>query len=296
MRRYIIKNGLKVNYDTVNVEIVDCPDLTKEPFTLAAEGLGGKPRLVDIGGQSNVFPFPKKEKLYDLQDIGNLVGVRPTFLLGASAGPWTYSTDNTEMMVNLFINEGEIINHSNVSSISKQNGSCILECLPNNETRCAMLANLFCSEGKPGKVLQVTCEKRIGNDDFPGAIRKTLSSHYKGNAIGLGGAFLLKAGKARQHIMPDFPDTPLDTDDQVANWFRYYNMSAPLIAVGTIITTDPGLGLRLQHFHSFSHHGEGGHYHIDTEPDNAEYVGYFSLCEYAFRVDKPANTDRIGID
>ena len=29
----------------------------------------------------------------------------------------------------------------------------------------------------------------------------------------------------------------------------------------------------------FSRHGDGGHYHYDTTPDEVEYIGYFNLAE-----------------
>ena len=32
-------------------------------------------------------------------------------------------------------------------------------------------------------------------------------------------------------------------------------------------------------FFIFSRHGDGGHYHYDTTPDEVEYVGYFNLAE-----------------
>lgn len=57
--------------------------------------------------------------------------------------------------------------------------------------------------------------------------------------LGLGGTFLLKEGKARQHVMPDFSTTPLHTEDDVNSWLKFYNMSAPLIAVGTLVSADP---------------------------------------------------------
>jgi hypothetical protein len=34
----VLGSGLTSNFETVVVEIVDCPDLTKEPFTLACKG------------------------------------------------------------------------------------------------------------------------------------------------------------------------------------------------------------------------------------------------------------------
>lgn len=292
----VLSNGLTSNFSKVEVDIVDCPDLTKEPFTLACKGLGGKPRLIEVGGPPYLLPLVQRNKVYDMTGLGKLADVDPAFLIGAGAGPWPYAGVNCEMMVNLEVKGGKANNHTRIAKVNTKDGSCILERLPDSETRCALLANIFCSEGKPGKVLKVSCKKRIGEDDFIASIRKTLAAHYKEKAVGLGGTFLLKEGKAKQHVMPDFSPTPINTDDEVNNWLRFYNMSAPLIAVGTLASADPGLDLRLQHFHSFSHHGEGGHYHIDTEPDTVEYLGYFSLADCVYRVDQPTETHHVGRD
>jgi hypothetical protein len=54
-----------------------------------------------------------------------------------------------------------------------------------------------------------------------------------------------------------------------------------------IQTNECDLDLRLQHFHSFSKHGEGGHYHNDTTPDTVEYEGYFNVGHRIVRIDKP---------
>lgn len=54
--------------------------------------------------------------------------------------------------------------------------------------------------------------------------------------LALGGTFVLLEGKAKQHVMPDFSKTPINTDEEVNNWLKFYNMSAPLIAVGTLAT------------------------------------------------------------
>lgn len=56
------------------------------------------------------------------------------------------------MMVNLQVNGGKVNNHTRISKVNIEDGSCVLERLPDTETRCALLANIFCSEGKPGKV------------------------------------------------------------------------------------------------------------------------------------------------
>lgn len=45
----------------------------------------------------------------------------------------------------------------------------------------------------------------------------------------------MKTGKAKQHVMPDFSKTPLKSDDDINNWLNFYTMSAPLIALGTLV-------------------------------------------------------------
>ncbi|XP_049805643.1 ester hydrolase C11orf54 homolog [Schistocerca nitens] len=292
----VLGSGLTSNFADVIVEVVDCPDLTQQPFTLACKGLCGKPRLVEIGGVPYLVPLVKREKLYDLKLLGNHAELNPAFIIGAGAGPWPHAGVNCEMMANMELENGKINNQTRISKVSQEDDSCILEILPNSETRCALLANLFCCEGKPGKVLKIHCKKRTGKFDFIASIRRTLTKHYSDKPVGLGGTFLLKQGKAKQHIMPDFSTVPLQSDEDVEHWLKFYNMSAPLIAVGTLISADPGLDLRVQHFHSFSHHGEGGHYHIDTEPDTVEYLGYFSVAECIYRIDRPKETHMVGRD
>ncbi len=107
---------------------------------------------------------------------------------------------------------------------------------------------------------------------------------------------------------PDFSETPLENDEQVNKWLRFYECHAPLTCLSVFISHDPvrrlgsfgpqrltyfpyptpqGLQLRMEHTHCFSLHGQGGHYHCDTTPPDVKYTGYFSLAEYVYRVDAP---------
>ena len=54
--------------------------------------------------------------------------------------------------------------------------------------------------------------------------------------------------------------------------------------------------MRIEHTHCFSHHGEGGHYHYDTTPEEVEYEAYFVVAEQLLRVDRPLNTHSVGRD
>lgn len=199
-------------------------------------------------------------------------------------------------MFNFKVNsQGQVTNNSHVAQVSPQL-ECTLHKLPQDETRCALLGNLLLSEGKPGQVLHVNCKVRTGNDDFIAAIRKTLATKYGETTVGLGGVFLLKSGKAKQHVMQDFSKTPITTEEELNTWLKFYEMPAELINVGILVTNEAGLDLRLQHFHSFSTGKWGGHYHNDTTPDVVEYDGYFVVGKRIVRVDKPLVTHQFGRD
>nr|XP_031833404.1 ester hydrolase C11orf54 homolog [Nomia melanderi]XP_031833405.1 ester hydrolase C11orf54 homolog [Nomia melanderi] len=293
----VLKEGLAKNFSEFCVEVVDCPDLTQKPFTLAAPGLGGNPTVLEIGGPPFLLPLVQRNKLYDIQQLlKHLKCCNNPFVIGAGAGPWPHINSNCELMMNMTISTSEVKNESRIASVDKSNEKCVLQTLPNDETRLALLANLFASEGKPGQVLKVYAKKRTGNDDFIASMQKALAQHYKNNLVGLGGTFLMNDGKVKQHVMSDFSTVPLDTETKLNNWLRFYNMSTPLVAVGTFVSSESDVDLRVQHFHSFSHHGEGGHYHIDTTPETIEYLGYFNLGTALYRVDQPTTALQFGKD
>ncbi|XP_018574995.1 ester hydrolase C11orf54 homolog isoform X2 [Anoplophora glabripennis] len=291
-----LNKGLTTNFAEVNVEVVDSPDLTQKPFSLASKGLGGNPKIVEIGGPPYLLPIVDRKKVYDLKDIANLINSNPAFIIGAGAGPHPYIGVNCEGILNLNIVNGSVEQHSRISKVDQNDENSIQEILPNSESRIALLANLLFSEGKPGKVLKVHVKKRIGPKDFIASIRTVLEEVYKGKLVGLGGAFLIKEGKVKQHVMRDFSKTPLENEEDLNNWLKFYNMSAPLVALGTLVNGDGGLDLRVQHFHSFSHHGEAGHYHYDTTPETVEYLGYFITGDEIYRIDKPVATHTWGRD
>jgi len=127
-------------------------------------------------------------------------------------------------------------------------------------------------------------------------LRLTLQEHYGTKPVGLGGAFLIKKGKVHIHVMPDFSAVPLNSDAEVEKWLKFFEMSSPLVNVGYLMSHDPGLDLRIEHFHCFSKHGDGGHYHWDTTPDDVEYIGYLNVAEHLYRIDRPQVTHLIGRD
>lgn len=298
--RDVVATGLTSNFETVQVEVVDCPNLTEAPFHLAGRGLNGNATLLELGGPPYLLPNVDYTKLYDLVSISEraLNVTKKEFLaIGAGAGPYPLVDSNCEGMFNLRVGaNGHVHSESHLAQVTPDRTKVLLKKIPNTETRCALLGNIFLSEGKPGKVLKVSCKKRTGSKDFIASIRTALEHHYGDRTVGMGGVFLLKNGKAKQHVMSPFSEKAIHTEDELNTWLNFFDMSATLIAVGTMVTNECDLDLRLQHFHSFSRHGEGGHYHNDTTPDIVEYEGYFNVGQKIVRVDKPVNTHKFGRD
>uniref|UniRef100_A0A182PHV0 DUF1907 domain-containing protein n=1 Tax=Anopheles epiroticus TaxID=199890 RepID=A0A182PHV0_9DIPT len=297
--RDVLANGLKSCFATVNVEVVECPDLSKAPFHLAGSGLNGSPVLVEIGGPPYLLPLVDRTKLYDVVSVAKraLHDDRKAFVvLGAGAGPFPLVGSNCEGMYNLrYTPPGTVVSESHLAMVTSEQ-EVVVRKIPSTDTRCALLANLLVAEGNAGPVLKVSCKRRTGNKDFIASIRTCLDERYGEQTVGLGGVFLLQAGKAKQHVMSPFSNAPIHTEEQLNEWLNFYDMPAPLINVGTLVTNECELDLRLQHFHSFSTHGHGGHYHIDTTPEVVEYEGYFVAGERIVRVDKPVNTHKFGRD
>jgi len=294
----VFRSYLPTNFAEVQVEVVDAPDLTAKPFQLAAKGLNGNPKVLEIGGTQYLLPLVTKEKLYDLKDVAKLAGLEPAFIIGAGAGPFPYIGVNCEGIVNLKLENGTVDQQTRVSKVAGSDEHMIVQVLPNNETRIALLGNLYASEGKSGKVIKVHVKKRTGKKDFIATLRNAIEEKYGNNhLVGIGGTFLIAQGKAKQHVMRDFSEIPITDDEGVNNWLKFYEMSAPLIAVGTFTSNNGGnLDLRVQHFHSFGTHGEAGHYHYDTTPDTVEYLGFFNVAHEVVRVDKPVAGHKYGRD
>ncbi|XP_035884582.1 ester hydrolase C11orf54 homolog isoform X5 [Phyllostomus discolor] len=191
------------------------------------------------------------------------------------------------------------VNGSYFACINPKDGGYLLEKYSEkyHDFGFALLANLFASEGQPGKVIEVKAKRRTGKLNFVTCMRQTLEKHYGDKPVGMGGTFIVQKGKVKTHIMPpEFSSCPLNSEEELNKWLHFYEMKAPLICLPVFVSKDPGFDLRLEHTHFFSHHGDGGHYHYDTTPETVEYLGYFLPAEFLYRIDRPKETHSFGRD
>ncbi|XP_033229176.1 ester hydrolase C11orf54 homolog [Belonocnema kinseyi] len=153
---------------------------------------------------------------------------------------------------------------SRVAILDENNNNYVLETLPANETLFSHKANLFVSKGKTGKVLEVHLKNRIGSESFIEIMQKALARHYnKDFIVGLGGVFLVTKGNVKQHLIPSSLEQPSHPDKDCYS----FNMSAPLIAVGSFISAKTS---------DFSFREENNNCNVSSDSDysNSAESGY----------------------
>ncbi|CAK7235871.1 hypothetical protein SCUCBS95973_009414 [Sporothrix curviconia] len=292
----VLQNGLEKHFDVVSVEVARSPDLREAPFHLASEGISGNERIGDIGGPQNLRPIPRLDHKYSIRDIMDRMEMDDGLVIGAGAGPFHHVGVNTELMPNISYTNGKaniqtrfakIRNATDSDTVRDSDTSTLAHsCGPlPTSADCALLTNLYGSDGVPGNVLKIVAKSRKGKLDFTESIQEALREKYS-QPVSLGGVFVLHKGKAKIHVMPDFSkeERPLGVKD---NWLKFFDVSAPLTCLSVIHSSDPGLRLHPQHTHCFSEHDEGGHFHHDSTPAQAEYEAYFNTAKVIYRIDGP---------
>lgn len=289
-----LRCGLSRYFSSVDVSVVDCPDLTEE-LEASAPGLGGSTKLFEFGGE----PYAHNEKYrgshVDIEDMLEASKMPGASVLGAAMAECSVIGGNC----------GELIPHSHVgtdnhntrvSRVGKEK-ECIIE--PYASHLCGPIANLFVSEGVQSKVIRIELKKRISEQaSLPQAMReslKELTDQY--GHLGIGGMFKILQGKVRSHVMPnydciDFVYYDTTQEKVVRDFLQFYDHMGPdLVGFSTLWTGDPtgdNLNLRTSGEHTHFYHRDddaqqGGHYHGDITPEEIHYVGYFNLAESIYR-------------
>ncbi|XP_034614847.1 ester hydrolase C11orf54 homolog isoform X2 [Trachemys scripta elegans] len=240
----VLQNGLKENFADVLVSVVECPDLTRDPFDFPVKGICGKPRIADVGGQPHLLPLVQKDKVYDLNTVAKQIELPGAFILGAGAVSSRILGVNAEFIpvAQAESEEKPAVNASYTAQINPADGGCLLEKYSNKYSDCefGLLANLYASQGQPGKVIEVKANGRTGQHNFVTCMRQIIEKCYGDKPVGIGGTFVIQKGKAKIHIMPpEFSACPLNTDEELNNWLRFFEMKAPLICQPVLISRDP---------------------------------------------------------
>ncbi|KAJ5547577.1 hypothetical protein N7513_004811 [Penicillium frequentans] len=265
----IIQKSLESNFANATARVVDCPDLREPPST-------------------SLQPDSPEIHALLISDMQML----PTggSIIGAGAAPFYDIGHNAELAPNIaWSSEADVPEFDIPSSLRVVNRTRVIDvnteglssCHHATSTNCALMMNLYGSTGDPGQVLKISARGRKGDHNFTNCIRLGLRDFYgDSNPISLGGVFLLKSGKAKFHVMPDFPkDLPFRDREQLEReWLTYHVFDAPVVCLTVMHSADPeSLGLRMEHTHCFDAGGsrKGGHYHYDVPgEEEVEYEAY----------------------
>ncbi|CAD6193719.1 unnamed protein product [Caenorhabditis auriculariae] len=280
----VVEKSLAANFENVSVDVRDCPDLSAEPFSLQSSGFGKNLRIADIGGPSNLYPRFHTHSEFDLREIAKVCELPSAALFGPGAGHWPTVGVNSEMVVDANLASGKV--STKVAKIDDSNpkGYAVSKI---QEPKFNMMANIAISEpDQAEQVVHFKASIRKGSKNLTNTIRDALAEYYGEKPVSLAGLFIIQKGKAKLHVMPDFPGCPFESNEEVDKWLRYFEMEAPLVCASILHSYDPGMSLRLEHTHCYSEHGEGGHYHYDTTPEDVVYEGWFAPANHVYRIDK----------
>lgn len=256
-----------------------------------------------------MIPLVNREKVYDLAEIipkhvGSEGYPDGWYACGAGAGPWPSQGSNCEMVVNLKLDKDGTVqnNKSRVALTSSGSEEDItVNHLTNQESRCALLANIFVSGGK-GNVLEIKCSTRVDKlVNLTRAIREALREEFGDKPVALGGLFSVTHSDTKIHVMRDFSSTPLRSEEDLNTWLKFFHIKPPMLFQSVLVSTDPGLDLRVDHSHGWrlnenEEKEQAGHYHYDDMPDTVEYHAIYAAAEKIIRIDKPQESHQLGRD
>ncbi len=291
-----LQTGLRKDFKEVEVDIQACPDLRQ--LGCAFAGLGGRPFLIELGGEPLVHnPRYRRHGNFDLDVILGCLSRQSSCLLGAGFPSLVVTGGKCGELIPCLAMNGQ-----NLSKLARvgERGHCVVKSYASHLH--GGLGNLYVCDGLPSDVIRLEVQRRSGEQaSLPLAIRTALHDRFSDcgrGEIALGGVIRIVAGQVRAHISPDFECIRFPYYDADRNevfrpdFLRYYQGMGPdLTCMSVLWTGDPtGGSLHLrptgEHTHFFSTAGrsEAGHYHFDVTPDTIHYIGYFHPAGHVARV------------
>ena len=290
-----LKKGLQKNYKSVEILIVDCPNLKQ--WDCPAEGLSGNQKIIDVGGE----PYMHDKKLigaeFDYEEIAKKIGSEKSYALGAGSGAMSCLGGHCGELV---INENLITNESrSIIAQVDENQKC--KSSKYTARKHGGLGNIYYSDGKPGKVIKIMIKGRSGNQgSLPQAMRTALKENLStenDNHFAVAGVFRILNGKIKSHVQPDYDTIKHEYYDPkqmkcVKDYLKFYEPIGPYFQCYSILWTGDPTGGKLNlresgehtHFHSYKGTQDAGHYHFDVTPEEIEYECYFNIPEEVHRV------------
>lgn len=312
----VIHDGLKQHFKEVTVEWILCPDMKQQPFNLAAPGICGSPILMELGCMTYLFPRPYKN-MYSMKKVLDTICTdrRIMSIIGASVSPRQSNAQLGELVMNASIlrmssNLMEIKNQSCLAYEDEQTKNCALEPVNDVNLKCYPYGSFLISKGSREYVLKILTKKRISNTSFLEALQSSLDNKYSDEEskrlVGLGGTFVVRNARVKQHVLPYSWDASLYSAADVRKWLHYFELNTPIVAMGTLVSSsdvyanicEATFGKRYDipksRFHAYSSDGIGGFFYKDVESyDVTEYLGYFCPANVLYHIDPSVKNNNL---
>jgi hypothetical protein len=290
-----VKKGIAANFGTYSVAWVQT-DLEKNGFGFP--GLGADSdhcHLIEVGGVPNL-QFPEfNTRTFPLASILSTLNLESTPAILGSGAKTYHDTDlcNGEAVYNCRnISQPACLNQLAIVSPCNSLGYGDPVLLSNSSLAATgALANLVASNGNSGSLLMVTASNRTGSLDFQSALLSGLGPEL--GSVGLGGVLNLVQGTMHMHVMPNFTNTFMTTED-ISNWLVYFDVPVQADRTNDFhcasrLVNNPKVltkGMAATHAHCYSPSlGLAGHYRNDITPAEAMYVAYYRPCSSISYID-----------
>jgi len=311
-----IRPALERVFQTVEVDVVTCPDLSS--WGLAGPGLCGEGKIFDIGGVPNMFNPSMQGSVFDITQIVRECGLGSgrRLVTGAGGGALTEAVGNSEWVGNCLLEDGRVVRNNSMisfiqsmSEIPQPYGVCAC---PQGSCSCGCLANVFVSKAETsgpvigvkvrgGRKENVERPADWHETEFGRVVRTALGKLTRAphEIVGVAGAARVSGASSMVHIMPPYfplngacPSRyPLVT---MKGWGEvFFETSKPLVCLPVLLSSDGGwteVALRVEHTHFYSaDRSLAGHYHFDMNPTKAEKgfqtEAYFAIASEIIKVD-----------
>ena len=152
--------GLKENYEQVNIEVVDCPNL--KDWGCPSEGISGNEKIIDVGGEPYMHDKRFIGTEFDYEDIAKNIGSEKSYALGAGSGAMSCLNGHCGELV---INENFITSESKsvIARVGKNKEFIVTKYTAKKH---GGLSNIYYSDGKKGKVIQIKIKKKNWQTGF----------------------------------------------------------------------------------------------------------------------------------
>ncbi|XP_029163943.1 ester hydrolase C11orf54 homolog isoform X2 [Nylanderia fulva] len=289
----VLEIGLQQNFDNVNVQWVSCPDLTKEPFNLAAPGFSCKPALLEVGGVSYLRPNPIKDKGYNIQEILHCIDIDfdKVFIFGSSL---YLDPEKKEDLYPLVMNASfPQINNKGIKNLHQWDTI--------NKSRIITVNKDKCSAGKD--VLEVRAKEKNSTPFFSGfidAMQNILTKAYPETLVVLGGVYVPKNGFWKHHPYRNSWEPPISssTNPDLSDYKSPFCIAQFPEAIITTFSSStigefksspecPPIRFTSKIIQCLNHRNGVGESFTPNEDENIEYLGYFRMARTLIRIDEP---------